>query len=95
MRNRIFGAIGVIWGGSILVLTILRGAPEGGGTYGAGQKGGLIFCGLLFCVGMYYLIKGGKKRERKKPNLSTGYDQQVFLKNHLHFASEIPLICSP
>jgi hypothetical protein len=61
MRNRIFGAIGVIWGGAILIYGIAKGGPAGEGTYAAGQTTGLVFGGLLFCVGMYFLVKGGKK----------------------------------
>jgi hypothetical protein len=32
MRNRIFGAIGVIWGGLILTRTFLIGGPQGSGA---------------------------------------------------------------
>ena len=62
MRNRIFGAIGVLWGGGILVAGIVKGCPEGEGAYGSGQIAGLVFGGLLFVVGLYFLIRGGKKR---------------------------------
>ena len=61
MRNRIFGAIGVIWGGAILISGILKGGSADKGAYGAGEYLGFIFGGLLFCAGMYFLIKGRKK----------------------------------
>jgi hypothetical protein len=61
MRNRIFGAIGVIWGGLILVSAFLRGGPQGSGSYVAGQTAALVFAVLLVVVGGYYLVKGGQK----------------------------------
>jgi hypothetical protein len=61
MRNRIFGAIGVIWGGLILVSAFFRGGPQGSGSYAAGQTGALVFAVLLMLVGGFYLLKGGQK----------------------------------
>jgi hypothetical protein len=61
MRNRIFGAIGVIWGGLMLVSAISRGGPQGSGAYAAGQTGAQVFAVLLVVVGGYYLLKGGQK----------------------------------
>jgi hypothetical protein len=61
MRNRIFGAIGVIWGGLMLVSAFLRGGPQGSGSYAAGQTGALVFAVLLVVVGGYYLLKGEQK----------------------------------
>ena len=60
MRNRIFGAIGVIWGGVMLVSALFRGGPQGSGAYAAGQNAALVFAVLLVLVGGYYLAKGGK-----------------------------------
>jgi hypothetical protein len=59
MRNRIFGAIGILWGGGLLLFKLLGGGgqPQGSGAYGAGQTGGLIFAGVLLTVGMYYFVK--------------------------------------
>jgi hypothetical protein len=62
MRNRILGAIGVIWGGLMLVSALLRGGPQGSGAYAAGQTAGLVFAVLLVLVGSYYLIKGGRRQ---------------------------------
>ena len=53
MRNRIFGAIGVIWGGAILV-RVLTGGPQGTGSYAAGRTSAFVFAGLLVLVGGYY-----------------------------------------
>ena len=60
MRNRIFGAIGVIWGGAILLFGLLKG-PQGTGAYAQGQTMGFVFGAALFAVGLYYLIKGKGK----------------------------------
>jgi hypothetical protein len=61
MRNRIFGGIGLIWGGAILVRAFLRGGPEGSGAYASGQTAALVFAALMVLVGGYYLVKGGGK----------------------------------
>ena len=61
MRNRIFGAIGLVWGGLILVRTFFVGGPEGSGAYRQGQIGAIIFAALLVIVGAYYLIKGNNR----------------------------------
>ncbi len=62
MRNRILGAIGVISGGAALVNAIRGGGSQGSGAYAAGYTTGLIFGGLLFLVGGYYLLTGGAKK---------------------------------
>ncbi len=62
MRNRIFGAIGVLWGGAMLVSAFLRDRSQGSSAYEAGQTTALVFAVLLLAVGGYYLLKGrGKK----------------------------------
>jgi hypothetical protein len=61
MRNRIFGAIGLVWGVLILVNAFLRGGPQGSGAYAAGQTGALVFAVLLVIVGGYTLLKSGQK----------------------------------
>ena len=65
MRNRIFGGIGVLWGGAVLVSSLMKGGPEGQGAYAAGQTGGMIFGGLLFVAGLYFLIKGGSPSKKE------------------------------
>jgi hypothetical protein len=63
MRNRIFGAIGVLWGGAVLLSGLLRGSQSGGsGAYQAGQRMGILTGALLFGVGLYYLIKGPSRK---------------------------------
>lgn len=58
MRNRIFGAIGVLWGGLIVLRWLL--ADSAGGTssaYQAGQNGAVLFGLLMFVIGIYYVFK--------------------------------------
>ena len=59
MRNRIFGVIGVIWGGAVLVNAFRGAGSQGSGAYAAGHTAGVIFGGLLFLVGGYYMLTGG------------------------------------
>lgn len=61
MRNRILGALGVLWGATILVRSYLSGGPIGSGTYLAGQIAALLLAALLVLVGAYYLVKGGRR----------------------------------
>lgn len=57
MRNKIFGTLGVIWGGAILVSAFMRGGPDGSGAYAAGQTGGIVFGAVLLIAGAYYFLK--------------------------------------
>jgi hypothetical protein len=60
MRNRILGAVGVLWGGLILLGRLGAGRPVSGtGAYAGGQAIGLVFAVLLLVVGLYYLVRGG------------------------------------
>ena len=61
MRNRILGALGVLWGATILVRSYLRGGPLGSGPYLAGQIAALLLAALLVLVGAYYLVKGARR----------------------------------
>jgi hypothetical protein len=63
MRNRIFGGIGVVWGGAILIYALFTSGSQAQGAYGAGQMGGVIFGVVLFGVGLYYLVKGGSTKK--------------------------------
>ena len=56
MRNKIFGGIGMLWGGGILVRWFLVGS-SGSGAYQSGQNTAVIFGALLFAVGAYYFFK--------------------------------------
>ena len=57
MRNRIFGAIGILWGGAIVVNWLLSGSAPASQAYQAGQLGGMLFGALMFIVGLYYIFK--------------------------------------
>ena len=58
MKQRILGAIGVLWGGALLALHLTRGARSGGlGAYVAGRAFALAFAGALFGVGLYCLLR--------------------------------------
>jgi len=62
VRNRIFGGIGVLWGGGLLVSKLISGQwVSDSGAYASGQIAGLVFAILLVGVGLYYLVKGGSK----------------------------------
>lgn len=69
MRNRIFGALGVIWGGYVLVGTFQNGlnwGDEPAYNFGLACGQGLML--LMFVAGLYYLIRGdGTPRKKKKP----------------------------
>jgi hypothetical protein len=62
MRNRILGAIGVIWGGLVLLNWLRSSGSHGSGAYAAGYSAGVIFGALLFLIGGYYLLTGGAKK---------------------------------
>lgn len=64
MTQRIFGLIGVLWGGGVLINLFVTGGPQGSGAFAAGQYGGLAFAGVMLVVGMFALIRGnGPKKE--------------------------------
>jgi hypothetical protein len=70
MRNRIFGAIGVVWGGFISYNNLTREwEPAPNASYRVGQYIGLGLGILMFVAGLYYLIVGdgtSPKRKKKK-----------------------------
>lgn len=59
-RNRIFGAIGIVWGGAVLARQLMGGSPLSSGAYGAGQMVGLLTGAALLCAGLYYFLKSLK-----------------------------------
>jgi len=63
LRNKIFGLIGVLWGGAILVSAFVRDLPQGSADYARGQMLGFAFGALLFVVGAYYLLRGSKREK--------------------------------
>lgn len=67
MRNRIFGAIGFVWGGYILInASSSPPTATGNAAYDAGSTAGLVFGGVLCAVGLYYLVTGGRKKKVEK-----------------------------
>jgi hypothetical protein len=58
VRNKIFGGIGILWGGSLLFRWLTSG-PTGSGSsaYQAGQSGAVFFGTLMFAVGLYYFFR--------------------------------------
>jgi len=58
MRNKIFGGIGVLWGGFILVRWIISGAQMPADLAGAaGLLAALILGALMLIAGFYYFFK--------------------------------------
>ena len=55
MRNLVFGSIGVLWGGAIIVSTLARGVPSPSTPYGAGQFTSFAFGFLLVGAGAWAL----------------------------------------
>ena len=57
MRNKIFGGIGIVWGGGILAMRLF-GEPSGGSeAYQSGQTGAAIFGLIMLVLGFYYYFK--------------------------------------
>ncbi len=64
MRNKIFGGIGMLWGGGIIGRWLFVGLPmhRGGSLayhagFEVGQKAGLLFGAAMFIAGIYYFFK--------------------------------------
>ena len=58
MRNMIFGVIGVLWGGAI----VLQGMPKAESAYGAGQFMAFAFGFLMLGAGGWALQRGIRSR---------------------------------
>lgn len=62
MRNKIFGGIGVIWGGAIALNWLTSDAPaSGSAAYQGGQAGAAVFGVLMLIAGLYYFFKKSKQ----------------------------------
>lgn len=61
MRNRIFGGIGVLWGGAILLSGLVPKTAEVSASYSSGQSVGYVVGSVMLAVGGYYLVSGRKK----------------------------------
>ena len=57
MRNKLFGAIGAIWGGSILFNWLTSTTTTGSAAYQGGHNAAAVFGAVMFCVGLYYFFK--------------------------------------
>ncbi|MFV1985454.1 MAG: hypothetical protein ACC657_18035 [Thiohalomonadales bacterium] len=58
MRNKIFGGIGILWGGAILFNWLFSSSQaSGNNAYQSGQSFAVIFGSLLFIVGLYTFFK--------------------------------------
>lgn len=58
MRNKIFGGIGVLWGGGLVLHWLLADASVvGNEAYQNGQSGAAVFGVVMFCAGLYYFFK--------------------------------------
>ena len=62
MRNKIFGGIGVIWGGAMVLNWLGSDAPaSGSAAYQGGQTGAAVFGALMLVAGLYYFFKKPKQ----------------------------------
>lgn len=58
MRNKIFGAIGALWGGSIVLNWLVSDRPVNvNANYQAGLDAAVVFGCLMMLAGIYYFFK--------------------------------------
>jgi hypothetical protein len=58
VRNKIFGAIGVLWGGGILFRWFTQGPSTSmPSAYQSGEHAAMLFGLVMLVVGFYYLFK--------------------------------------
>jgi len=58
VRNKIFGAIGALWGGSIVLNWLVADRPVNvNADYQAGLDAAVVFGFLMMIAGIYYLLK--------------------------------------
>ena len=57
MRNKISGAIGIIWGGLILANGLSSDSAVGNTAYESGQSMAMILGVIMFAAGLYYFFK--------------------------------------
>lgn len=60
MRHKIFGWVGIVWGGLILLSWLFGSTSSGNDAYEAGQSAGAVFGILMFGAGIYYVRKKPK-----------------------------------
>lgn len=57
MRNKIFGGIGILWGGAIVLRWLVTDTSAANTAYQSGQNGAVLFGALLLGVGLYTFFK--------------------------------------
>jgi len=58
MRNKIFGGIGIVWGGLILLNWLISESPAGtSAAYQSGQSFAAILGAAMFVAGLYYFFR--------------------------------------
>ena len=58
MRNKIFGGIGILWGGAIVLRWLVTDtSAAGNAAYQTGQSGAVLFGVLMFAAGLYAFFK--------------------------------------
>lgn len=66
-KLRIAGILGIVCGLNLMILTILRtttfgsGGSSGIGSFGGSSLLGLLLGGILFAIGIYVVVTGGRK----------------------------------
>jgi hypothetical protein len=65
VTQRIFGLIGVLWGGGMLISAYINGGPSGFSAYTTGHYMGLAFGGVMLVVGMFALLKGNEAKGKQ------------------------------
>ncbi|MGI9270807.1 MAG: hypothetical protein ACR2QT_03465 [Woeseiaceae bacterium] len=57
MRNKIFGGIGIFWGGAIIVRWFMSDNSVGNSAYQSGQNAAVLFGAVMLAAGIYYFMK--------------------------------------
>lgn len=58
MRNKIFGGIGILWGGAIVLRWLISDTSAAGSSaYQSGQSGAVLFGAIMLAAGLYYFFK--------------------------------------
>jgi len=58
MRNKIFGGIGILWGGALVGRWLTSGTPSGvSSDYQAGQSVAVLFGAMMLLAGLYYFFR--------------------------------------
>lgn len=66
MKNKIFGAIGALWGGAIVVNGLFGKPLQGSDAYQTGQIIGIVLGGIMCAAGIYYFFKKPKEKIDKE-----------------------------